>query len=102
MLTAYKREQGKLFSRMSIVLRLYCTQNLTNDSRSRIVNHLIQSFQQEDIGIAGVYFSYKGQEDQTVVNLIASLLQQLVQRNHVIPDEIKSTYQYHIKKQTRP
>jgi hypothetical protein len=40
--------------------------------------------------------------DQKAVDLIASLLQQLVQRGLVISDDIVSLYRHHSKKQTRP
>jgi hypothetical protein len=66
------------------------------------VNYLTQSFEQENAAVAYIYCSYKERYDQTSVNLIASLLQQLVQRNSVIPDEIVSLYHRHINKQTRP
>ena len=46
--------------------------------RSIVVDYLERSFEQEDVAIAYIYCSYKEQEDQTDVNLIASLLQQLV------------------------
>jgi hypothetical protein len=70
--------------------------------RSIVVDHLKRSFQQGDAAIAYIYCSFKEQEDQTAVNLIASLLQQLVQRNPIISDEIVSLYHRHIKERTRP
>jgi hypothetical protein len=70
--------------------------------RSIVVNSLEQYFERDDVAIAYIYCSYKEQEDQTAVNLIASLLQQLVQRNHVISNDIMSLYHYHKQKQTRP
>lgn len=70
--------------------------------RSIIVNYLERSFNQEDVAIAYVYCSYTEQEDQTTVNLIASLLQQLLQRNCVLRDEIFSSLYEHQSKQTRP
>jgi Cdc6-like AAA superfamily ATPase len=69
---------------------------------SIVVDHLEQSCRRENIAVAYIYCSYKEQERQTDANLIASLLQQLVQRNPFIPDEISSLYHHHIKKQTRP
>jgi ankyrin repeat domain-containing protein 50 len=66
------------------------------------VNYLERSFEGENVAIAYVYFSYKELEDQTDVNLIASLLQQLVQRKPFISDDVSSLYYHHIEKRTRP
>ncbi|KAH0543788.1 hypothetical protein FGG08_001970 [Glutinoglossum americanum] len=66
------------------------------------LHYLERSLQQEDIAIASIYCSYKEEEAQTTVNLIASLLQQLVQRNQAISDEVVSLYSRHTKKGTRP
>jgi hypothetical protein len=70
--------------------------------RSIIINHLEQHFGQDDVAIAYIYCSYKERETQTAVNLIASLLQQLVQRSPVVPDSIASLYHHHRKRDTRP
>ncbi|KAH0536690.1 hypothetical protein FGG08_006456 [Glutinoglossum americanum] len=69
---------------------------------SIVVDYLERSFEKENVAIAYIYCSYKEQEDQTVVNLIASLLQQLVQRNPIISDEVMSLHRSHIRKRTRP
>jgi hypothetical protein len=66
------------------------------------VDYLERSFEQEKVAIAYIYCSYKEQEDQTAANLIASLVQQLVQISPFISDEISSLYHHHIKKRTRP
>jgi hypothetical protein len=70
--------------------------------RSIVVDYLRRSFEEENVGIAYIYCSYKEQEDQNAVNLVTSLLQQLIQRNPVIANEIASLYNNHIKKGTRP
>ena len=70
--------------------------------RSIVVNHLDQHFENDGVTIAYIYCSYKEQEHQTAVNLIASLLQQLVQRNPVISNDVVSLYHHHNMKQTRP
>jgi hypothetical protein len=49
-----------------------------------------------------MYCSYKEQKDQTALNLLASLLQQLVQKNGGISNDIWALYQRHTKEQTRP
>lgn len=66
------------------------------------MEYLERSFGKNDVAIAYIYCSYKEQEDQTAVNLIASLLQQLVRGKPAISNEIVSLYRDHIKKQTRP
>jgi NACHT domain len=70
--------------------------------RSIIVDYLQRSFEQEKVAIAYIYCSYKEQEDQTDANLVASLLQQLAQRNSSISNEISSLYHHHVKERTRP
>ena len=40
--------------------------------------------------------------DQTVTNLIASLLQQLIQRHSVVPNRVRKLYEQHVSKRTRP
>ncbi|KAI9774757.1 MAG: hypothetical protein M1839_001624 [Geoglossum umbratile] len=69
---------------------------------SIIVDYLERSFEREDVAVAYTYCNYKEQENQTVTNLIASLLQQLVRRKRVISDEIVSLYDHHLDRRTRP
>jgi hypothetical protein len=67
------------------------------------VEHLKRAFKQEDIAIAYIYCNYIERETQTNANLIASLLQQLVQTKPTISDEIVSLYHRHTnKKKKRP
>jgi hypothetical protein len=67
-----------------------------------VVDYLRRTFCDEDVGVAFMYCNYKEQEDQTVANLIASLLQQLIQRHPVVPSKVRTLYQQHISKRTRP
>jgi NACHT domain len=62
----------------------------------------MRNFRKQEIGIAFIYCNYKEKEDQTGVSLVASLLQQLVQRQPVIPSQIRSLYKQHNLKNTRP
>ena len=55
-----------------------------------------------DIGATFLYCSYKEQVEQTPVNLIASLLQQLVLHRSIIPDELEDLYNSHVDKKSRP
>ena len=65
------------------------------------MDHLTQSFEHTDVGIAYIYCNYKEKSGQSTVNLISSLLQQLVESRSAIPDEIKRLYRHHQKKGTR-
>ena len=70
---------------------------------SIIINHLEQNVRQghREIGIAYVYFNYK-ENDQTPINMIASLLQQLLQQQGDLTTEVKLLYEHHKNKGTRP
>jgi hypothetical protein len=70
--------------------------------RSVVVDYLKHTFQGENVGIACIYCSYKEQQEQTTTNLIASLVQQLVQRHAIVPDDVRNLYKCHIRTQTRP
>ncbi|KAL9118809.1 MAG: hypothetical protein Q9187_004635 [Circinaria calcarea] len=68
---------------------------------STVVDYLEQKFTQTDVGIAYIYFNYKEQE-QTFINLISSLLRQLIQPESKIPNNIIDLHRSHINKGTRP
>jgi hypothetical protein len=70
--------------------------------RSIVIDYLKHSIEREDVAIIYIYCSYKEKDDQTAANLIASLLQQLVQISPVVSGEILSLYDYHTKNGTRP
>ena len=57
---------------------------------------------EEDIGVAFLYCNYKRQQEQKFQDLMASLLKQLVQERHSLPDEVNSLYRRHVDKRTRP
>ena len=56
---------------------------------------------EENAAVAYVYCNYK-ERDQTPINLVASLLQQLIQSQPAIPRDIVSICKDHIHKKTRP
>jgi hypothetical protein len=68
---------------------------------SAVIGHLQNTFPEDDIGIAFIYCNYKEQGEQTLVNLIASLLQQVLQRRP-LPTKLHALYQHHTSKKTRP
>ncbi|KAF3067912.1 26S proteasome non-ATPase regulatory subunit 10 [Trichoderma lentiforme] len=56
----------------------------------------------DDVGIAYIYFSYKDTEIQTSVNILASLLEQLISRRPGFLSDLRSLYAEHTKENTRP
>ena len=86
---------------MSAILQNCPLQALTERNFSSIVvDHLERLPKQDSVAIAYIYCSYK-EENQTAVNLIRSLLLQLVQRSLVI-SEVVALYDHHIERQTTP
>jgi hypothetical protein len=55
-----------------------------------------------NIGLAFIYCNYKERDSQTLANLIASLVQQLVQRSSAVPDDVRALYAHHQSQKTRP
>ena len=72
-------------------------------SRSIVVNHL-QTLSEENDSVATtcIYCNYKEQAEQTVPNLVASLLRQIVQGRRAISDHVKSLFERHQLQSTRP
>ena len=68
---------------------------------SIIISYLEQTVMQDDVGIAYIYFNYK-EQGQTPINLISSLLRQLIQQGGKIPGDIIDLYRFHVDKGTRP
>lgn len=66
-----------------------------------MIDYLKRTFYEEGIGIAFAYCSYKEKGDQTVVKLLASLLQHLLQRPVIIPSKVCSLFKQHMNKGTR-
>jgi len=62
---------------------------------------LALTLKQENVAIAYIYCSYK-EPNQTAINLIGSLLRQLIHAQSTIPDDIVRLYRYHLHQQTRP
>jgi hypothetical protein len=69
--------------------------------RSVVINHLEWTFKRENVGIAYIYCTYR-QQNQTAVNLISSLLKQLIQQQPAISDNILDLYRHHHSRQTHP
>jgi hypothetical protein len=70
---------------------------------SIVVDDLRNTFDGDDrIGIACLFCSYKSQNEQTSVDLLASLLKQLVQERSILTDVVKTFHERHAKRNTRP
>src|SRR5271154_6255999 len=70
---------------------------------SIVVEHLNAKFQNDtSIGIAYLYCDFKRREEQKPADLLSSLLKQLVQEQSPVPESVKSLYQRHESKRTRP
>jgi hypothetical protein len=71
--------------------------------RSIVVNHLQAFFKDsDDVAIMCIYCDYKDQAFQTVPNLIASLLKQIVQDCRTTSTNMRSFYKRHQSYDTRP
>ncbi|WEW56343.1 hypothetical protein PRK78_001786 [Emydomyces testavorans] len=71
---------------------------------SIVVNHLRQSRghdQKDKIGIAAIYLKYNN-SDQTIDNVLGSLLRQLVQEFEPLPCELVGLYEQHRGRNTMP
>jgi Cdc6-like AAA superfamily ATPase len=55
---------------------------------SIIIDHLVKMFETDNVGLAWLYMDYRGHDLQTMENLFASLLRQLVQKQGKILDSI--------------
>lgn len=66
------------------------------------MDHLQKSFNDNNVAIAWVYCNYKEKSQQTLGNLIGSLLKQLVQRHSSVRSHFKDLYEKHRNQGTRP
>ena len=67
-----------------------------------MIDYLKQAISEQEIGVAFIYCNYKEKAIQTTVNLVASLLKQLAQTQSGIPSKLRSLYEQHIGRNTRP
>src|SRR3984957_18446143 len=71
-------------------------------SRSIVVNHLQTLSEENDlVATTFIYCNYKERAKQTVSNLVASLLRQIVQDRRAISDDVKSFFERH-RRHTSP
>jgi ankyrin repeat protein len=70
---------------------------------SIVVEHLRTKFYNDaSVGIAYLYCNFRRQQEETSEALLLSLLKQLIQDRPLIPDSVKSLYENHKQKRTRP
>jgi hypothetical protein len=70
---------------------------------SIVVDDLCTRFRSDSsIGIAYLYCNFRRPQEQNPGNLLASLLKQLVQEQPSTPESVKSLYERHKDKRTRP
>ncbi|KAH8588562.1 ankyrin repeat protein, partial [Bisporella sp. PMI_857] len=68
-----------------------------------VINDLSTRFTNErNVGLAYIYCNFKRQDEQGIDDLLANLLKQLSQGTVSLPDYIKSLYNNHSKKRSRP
>ncbi|KAI0885923.1 uncharacterized protein GGS22DRAFT_188212 [Annulohypoxylon maeteangense] len=85
----------------SMGMLLWCSGLRKTINASYIIEQLRQEYRNCDVGIAYIYFSYKDIEIQTPVNIMASILQQLVSRGP-FSEDLQDLYAHHTKENTRP
>jgi Cdc6-like AAA superfamily ATPase len=70
---------------------------------SIIVEHLQTKFRNEpNIGIAYLYCNFRRKQEQQLVDLLASLLKQLLQRRPSVPENVTNLYKRHNNEGSRP
>jgi Cdc6-like AAA superfamily ATPase len=70
---------------------------------SIVVDELYTKFQNDaSVGIAYIYCNFRRQREQKPTDLLASLLKQLVQEQRFVPESVKTLYERHKVKRTRP
>ncbi|KAH0563314.1 hypothetical protein GP486_002120 [Trichoglossum hirsutum] len=69
---------------------------------SIVIDHLRNSFRGENVGICYLYSNYKRSSEQTPVDLVGSMLKQLVHEQNHVSDDLKALYERHRRTSTRP
>src|SRR5204863_4048651 len=68
-----------------------------------VIEHLWTKFQNDaSIGIAYLYCNFRKQDEQKPIDLLLSLLKQLVQEQSSMTESVKSLHKHHNRKRTRP
>ncbi|PYH66772.1 uncharacterized protein BO88DRAFT_392289 [Aspergillus vadensis CBS 113365] len=68
-----------------------------------VIKHLEEKCEHDrSVGLAYIYCNFRRHHEQSVDNILASLIKQLCQRMSSLPGDIKTLYAQHKKLQTRP
>ena len=79
--------------------------NANRYSRSIAIDHLINKFRDENVKVVYVYFDYKAERTQTTIDVVRSLLKQLLSQFDNLPPELEPLYTLYgksIRTSTRP
>ena len=66
------------------------------------MDHLQRTFSSKDDAVTFLYCNYKEREQQTVNNLVSSLIRQLIDQIDFVPEDLSSLYKSRAKHGTRP
>lgn len=69
---------------------------------STVVDHLQKEFENQDMGILYLYCNYRRKLEQTVLNLLGSLIQQMAQQRAGISPELEALYEKHVDRKSKP
>jgi len=70
---------------------------------SIVIEHLYTKYRNDNsVSTAYLYCNFRRQDEQKPVDLLASLLKQLLSKKPNIPVSVRGLYEYHKNKQTRP
>ena len=69
---------------------------------SLVIDHLQQTRSNENTATIYIYCDYGRRDEQTLLDLVSSLIRQLLSHQESIPENILRTYQDHLGKGTRP
>ena len=75
---------------------------LTLHARAIAVDHLQKLFKDEDVAIACIFCNYKEQSTQSLEDLVASILKQIIQDQPLVSDSIKTFCRDFRDKQRHP
>lgn len=64
------------------------------------IDHLQRTLRHMDIPVVYIYCDYKKQQEQTPINLVASILKQLLQHRISVPDKVMKIYHHHVNSGT--
>ena len=69
---------------------------------SIVTDHLRNTFREENVGVAFIYCRYTLHMEQTPLNILSSLLRQLIQGHDLVSGEASTLYKAHLLRKARP